>query len=144
MRSPFPFTAHVCCRYILLTDADGVVHPLQLHPVKVVAGVLVPPTQSVLKVTRELWAGRPTHRGMREGTADWTDWTDWADWTGWLEGHWSSWSLTCGRVRAVVGVAVQEANLPHFNLCTGTKFDGASFIHQLGQQEQRQRQRRER
>lgn len=133
MRSPFPFTAHICCRYIVLTDADGVVHPLQLHPVKVVAGVLVPPTQSVLKVTRELWADRGTHRGMSEATADWTDWT---------EGHWSSWSLTCGRVRAVVGVAVQEANLPHFNLCTGTKFDGASFIHQLGQQEQRQRRER--
>lgn len=34
-----------------LTDPDGVVHPVELHPVEVVTLVLIPSTQSTLKVT---------------------------------------------------------------------------------------------
>lgn len=32
----------------------------------------------------------------------------------------------------VVGMAVEVANVFHLNLCTRTKFHGASFKHQLG------------
>lgn len=52
---------HVCT-CLFLTDANGVVHPIQRHPVKVVRRVLVPSTQSVLEVAWERCARRKKRR----------------------------------------------------------------------------------
>lgn len=49
-----------------LTNPDGVVPPIKHFPVKVVTVVLIPSTQSLLKVTRQVYVGNKQKKSSVE------------------------------------------------------------------------------
>lgn len=110
--------------FIELTYSNGVVHPFQQCPVKVVVVVLVPSTKSAFKVTWESW-GELREKGEKKGLGNVKVCI--------MQRMCANTVDTCWRIWKIVGMTADKAHVFHFNPHAWTKSCSTSFKRQLGE-----------